>query len=126
MAKTATCLALILSLIFGITLSVNEKTSPGCSLYKVWNTIDIAEALIFVLKSTVTNFISGTKQKYTRAKQCFKLQKHWDHFIIMVDKVSFDSSFGVFIEISSFCVCVGLGFFLICTVYVSIIWITLI
>lgn len=35
MAKTATCLALILSLIFGITLSVNEKTSPGCSLYKV-------------------------------------------------------------------------------------------
>lgn len=102
-----------LSLIFGITLVANEKTVPCFSLYKVWHKINIAEDLIlvFVLNSTVTNLISGKKKKSTRAKQRFKLQKHRDHFIVMVGKAWFDSSFlGGFIEISSFCVC-RFGFF---------------
>lgn len=54
-----------LSLIFGITLVANEKTVPCFNLYKVWHKINIAEDLIlvFVLNSTVTNLISGTKKK---------------------------------------------------------------
>lgn len=51
-----------LSLIFGITLVANEKTVLCCRLYKVWNTINIAEALMFVMKSTVTNIISRVKK----------------------------------------------------------------
>lgn len=63
-----------LSLIFGITLVANEKTVPCFSLYKVWNKINIAEDLIlvFVLNSTVTNLISGTKKKY-KGKTAFQI-----------------------------------------------------
>lgn len=92
-----------LSLIFGITLVANEKTVLCCRLYKVWNTINIAEALMFVMKSTVTNIISRVKKRTRpvqfRTKQCFKLRKYWDllwSLMIVVDKVSFNSSFLVF------------------------------
>lgn len=92
-----------LSLIFGITLVANEKTVLCCRLYKVWNIINIAEALMFVIKSTVTNIISRVKKRTRpvqfRTKQCFKLRKYWDllwSLMSVVDKVSFNSSFLVF------------------------------
>lgn len=52
-----------LFLIFGIMLVVNEKIVFCCSLYKVWNIINIVEVLMFVMKLIVINIILRVKKR---------------------------------------------------------------